>query len=328
MGIRRTILVGILIVLAAWMAACRAATEEPPAQGNALQGTEWVLISLNGQAPIEGREVTLRFGDTSIEGSGGCNTYGGTYAASADSLSLSDLYWTEMACMEPEGIMAQEQAYLQALNAAAGYRVEHDRLELYDEAGTQILAFVASTSAGEVPANTTSEFSLGCTLDVDETVPADEPVTLCFALSNPTARPLYVLTWYTPLEGMAGEIFQVTRDGQTLPYQGMLAKRGDPTRDEYVVIEPGETASTEVDLRTGYDLSAPGSYQVRFTAGLQDVVKDGSLLPRKRDGHQPQSLPCNTVDFSVVPAPETSSTTAVAAATPIDEIAATLGPSR
>ena len=49
-----------------------------------------------------------------------------------------------------------------------------------------------------------------------------------------------MLTWYTPLEGMAGEILQVTRDGAKLPYQGILAKRGDPTREEYVTIEPGE----------------------------------------------------------------------------------------
>jgi heat shock protein HslJ len=289
-----------------------------------LQDTEWLLVSLHGSAPIEGREVTLRFGDASIEGSGGCNTYGGSYTASGDSLTLSDLYWTEMACMEPDGIMAQEQAYFQALNAVASYRVEGDRLELYDEAGTQILALVASTSAalaGEgMPTVTTGEFSLDCTLDIDEAVPAGEPVNLRFALSNQTDRPLYVLTWYTPLEGMAGEILQVTRDGQALPYQGMLAKRGDPARDEYVVIEPGGTASAEVDLRAGYDLSTPGSYQVRFIAGLQDVTDDRSLVPQVRDDHRPQSLSCNTVNFSIVAA------TPVAAAKPIDESADTIGP--
>ena len=55
-----------------------------------------------------------------------------------------------------------------------------------------------------------------------------EPVNLRFALHNPTDRPLYVLTWHTSLEGMAGESMQVTRDGAKLPYQGTLAKRGDP----------------------------------------------------------------------------------------------------
>jgi peptidyl-Lys metalloendopeptidase len=314
MDIRRTIMVGIALVLTALMAACAAAAQDqPPAQGGTLQDTEWVLVSLNDNTLIEGKAVTLRFGETSIEGAGGCNTYGGSYIASEDGLRLSDVYWTEMACVEPKGIMEQEQAYFQALNAAARYRVAQDqsggdRLELYDEAGAQVLAFATSTAEAlveqEMPTRTTDELSLDCTLETDETYPVGEPVNLRFALHNQTNRPLYVLTWYTPLEGMAGEILQVTRDGEKLPYQGMLAKRGDPSRDEYVVIEPGETASAQVDLRVGYDLATPGSYQVQFIAGLQDVTDDGSSLPRKRDDHRPQSLSCNTVDFSIVPAPE------------------------
>jgi len=329
MNIRRTILVGITLVLAALMAACAAgAQDQPPTQSTTLTGTEWVLVTLNGNALIQGKEITLRFGEASIEGSGGCNTYGGSYTASEDSLRLDDVYWTEMACMEPKGIMEQEQAYFQALNAAVGYRVVQDqgsgdRLELYDEAGAQILAFVTSTSAAlageEMPTSTTPELSLDCTLEMDETYPVGEPASLRFALHNYTDRPLYVLTWYTPLEGMAGEIFQVTRDGEKLPYQGMLAKRGDPSREEYVAIEPGGVTSAEVDLRTGYDLSMPGSYQVQFTTGLRDVADDASLVPQKRDDHRPQSVSCNTVGFQIVPAPEPPTATLVAAATPTPE---------
>jgi peptidyl-Lys metalloendopeptidase len=320
MNIRRTVFVGITLVLAAWMVACAAAAQSQPlAQGSALAGTEWVLVSLKGNALMEGKTVTLHFGDTSIEGSGGCNTYGGSYTASGDSVNLSDVYWTEMACMEPEGIMEQEQVYFQALNAAAGYRVNGDRLELTDGAGVQTLAFIASTSAAlagaEMPTSATPVLSLDCTLEMDETYPVGEPVSLRFVLHNPTDRPLYVLTWYTPLEGMAGEILKVTRDGAELPYQGMLAKRGDPTRDEYVAIEPGEATSAEVDLRAGYDLSTPGSYQVQFTTGLQEVVDDASLIPRKRDDHRPQPLSCNTVRFRVEPAP-TATPTATATPTP------------
>jgi heat shock protein HslJ len=116
----------------------------PPAEGETLHDTTWQLISLNGDALIEGSDVTLRFGENRIEGSGGCNMYGGSYSTSDDSLKLRDLYWTEMACMEPEGVMAQEQAYFAALNAAVSYRVDSDRLEIYDEVNTPILVFVAA----------------------------------------------------------------------------------------------------------------------------------------------------------------------------------------
>jgi hypothetical protein len=165
--------------------------------------------------------------------------------------------------------------------------------------GLMILVLLAACAQGEVPMRTAPGLSLDCTLEMDETYPVGEPVNLRFELHNQTDRPLYVLIWYTPLEGIAGEIFQVTRNGEALDYQGMLAKRGDPSREEYMTIEPGEVASAEVDLGMGYDLSAPGAYRVRFTAGLQDVADDASLVPRKQDDHRLQSLACNTGSFNI-----------------------------
>jgi hypothetical protein len=162
-----------------------------------------------------------------------------------------------------------------------------------------ILALLAACAREDMPMRTTSGLSLECTLEMDEIYPVGEPVNLWFELHNQTDHPLYVLIWYTPLEGMAGEIFRVTRNGQELRYQGVLAKRGDPSREEYVAIEPGGATSAQVDLRTGYDLSMPGSYQVQLTTGLRDVADDASLVPRKRDEHQPQSLSCNTVRFNI-----------------------------
>jgi heat shock protein HslJ len=141
----RTTLVGAILILTLLLAACTNANQgQPPAPGAALSGTGWVLASLNGSAPMQGREVTLRFAETSVEGSAGCNTYGGSYTVSEDRLRLSGVYATEMACMEPAGIMKQEQAYLNALNTAAQFQVDGDRLEVYDGTGTQILSFVAA----------------------------------------------------------------------------------------------------------------------------------------------------------------------------------------
>jgi heat shock protein HslJ len=306
-----------LMFLALLSSCTKAGQAQPPAQNTELSGTEWVLTSLNGTSPIEDKEISLRFGEENIDGSGGCNTYGGSYSASGENLSLNDVYWTEMACMEPEGIMEQEQDYFQVLNAAVSYRLEGDRLVLYDKAGTQVLEFAAPTSVTssveEVPVDTSSSLSLGCTLEMDETYPAGEPVTLRFALHNQTDRPVYVLSWYTPLEGIAGDIFEVTRDGEELRYQGKLAKRGDPDQEAYITIEPGKSASAEVDLSTGYDLTAPDTYEVQFTPGLRDITADASLLPREQDDYQRQPLSCNTVSFQIVPEPDP------ATATPIPE---------
>jgi heat shock protein HslJ len=312
MTIGRTTLICIACLSACLLAACRAATQDqPPAD---LAGTAWALTTVNGTALVEGTAITLRFDDTELEGSAGCNHYGGSYAASADDLHISGVYATEMACMEPAGVMAQEQAYLAALNAVAQYQLVDDRLEMTDASGAQVLAFVSSTSEAlaekETPGGTTPTLSLNCTLEVDEAHAVGEPVNLRFALRNSTDRPLYVLTWYTPLEGIAGDIFQIARDGQALPYQGMLAKRGDPDRAAYIPIGPGETASAEVDLSMGYDLSTPGAYQAQLTTGLGDVTDDASLVPQRREDHRPQPLSCNTVRFQIVPAPGTPVATA------------------
>ncbi|MBS1251660.1 MAG: hypothetical protein MAG451_00693 [Anaerolineales bacterium] len=83
-------------------------------------------------------------------------------------------------------------------------------------------------------------------------------------MTNRTDTELYVLKWYTPLEGIAGEIFRVERDGQPLSYEGILASRAAPTRDDYILLSPGESVSAEVDLATAYDFSKAGEYTIDF----------------------------------------------------------------
>ena len=407
-----------------------AETASAPAEDNALWGSEWELLSLNGADPIEGKAITLRFGETSLEGSGGCNTYGGSYTASEGSLRLSDLYWTEMACMEPQGIMEQEQAYFEALNTATRYQtdrtpVDGDRLELYDEAGRQILVFVAagglrSASVTPTPESPTAtavvsatpvvpepppgfkqivdaasgvslwvpgswtivepgphggptilqsfpmdkyvggepfqagdtkcdltvhptgttvadvaprsrsdppltvlseqeivlqsgrpgwryevesmgrslslvaevneravvltcfgEFApfdevavtlgaadeasaLIATIEAQDSLPTGEAVNVTYTLTNVSSEGLYVLKWFTPLEGLAGDLFWVRRDGVGMEYRGKLVKRGPPTAEDYVWIDAGGSISAEVDLVEGYDFARAGEYTLQF----------------------------------------------------------------
>ena len=154
----------------------------------ALENTSWELESLNGNAVLLGTAITLEFSGDQISGSAGCNHYGGSYRAGADSLNVSDLFWTEMGCLEPEGILEQEQAYLTTLSAAARYQISDGKLEIRDETGTQVLVFAALGSKAleeeEMPTRTTPQLSLDCTLEMDETYPVGEAVNLRFAQSN------------------------------------------------------------------------------------------------------------------------------------------------
>jgi heat shock protein HslJ len=124
-----------LLILA--LAACGASG------ATALRDTAWELESLTGSDVLPGTTITLKFSGDQVSGSAGCNQYGGSYQAGENSLSIGDVFSTEMGCLEPAGILEQETAYLTALRTAATYQITADRLEIFDKAGAQVLIFVA-----------------------------------------------------------------------------------------------------------------------------------------------------------------------------------------
>jgi heat shock protein HslJ len=118
-----------------------------------LDGTEWVLILLNGRSVIERTQITLSFDDGFVSGSAGCNWYGVPsgaqaaffkYMATEDgTLTIPGFVITELLCDRPEGdVMEQEDAYIEALRSAAVYRVVDDRLEIDNAAGETTVVFL------------------------------------------------------------------------------------------------------------------------------------------------------------------------------------------
>lgn len=148
--------------------------------------------------------------------------------------------------------------------------------------------------------------SFCCTMEVKKpSFIVGEPVNFHFSIRNLTDRTLYVLTWYTPLEGLYGDIFRVIRDGrQEIPYRGIMAKRGQPTAEDYVFLGPGNAISREVDLATSYDLSKTGYYHVEFKKQLADITTNKQTIPRKQDAHQAHKILCNAVDFQIINKPQ------------------------
>lgn len=109
--------------------------------GDALDGTTWQLYSIGKYAPLPGSLTTLRFEDGQVSGLGGCNRYGGQYQIHGDTISIEELYATEMACTSPEGILLQEQVFLQSLGQAQRFELAEGRLQLYGSEG-EALTFV------------------------------------------------------------------------------------------------------------------------------------------------------------------------------------------
>jgi heat shock protein HslJ len=110
------------------------------AKATIVEETVWQLMFINGESPIVGSSITLRFQDGRVQGSSGCNTYGGDYTLENDGGFLAGpIAVTEMACVDPEGVMDQEVNYLQILQGAN--MLVRDGDELTIEGGGDTLVF-------------------------------------------------------------------------------------------------------------------------------------------------------------------------------------------
>lgn len=119
-------------------------------QPEGLAGTAWHVTGYNNgrQAVVSvlmGTELTMEFSaDGRVAGSAGCNRYTGSFKQDGKSLSFGPAAATRRMCVEPEGVMEQEQQFLEALETVATARQEADRLEMRTADG----ALAATLSQG------------------------------------------------------------------------------------------------------------------------------------------------------------------------------------
>jgi heat shock protein HslJ len=100
-----------------------------------LEGTAWVLTALGENRPIEGTQLTIAFEDDQVSGNTGCNLFSGSYKVDGDAIEFDGLSWTERGCMDPEGVMEQEQTYMGLLGVVQRFELDGDELQLF--AGSQ-----------------------------------------------------------------------------------------------------------------------------------------------------------------------------------------------
>jgi len=114
--------------------------------GGDLEGPTWQLGSLevDGQVSdaVAGAPVTATFEDGVVAGSGGCNTYSGSYTVDGDAISFGPIASTLIACEDPIG--SQEFAFFAALGRADSFDVSGGTLTL-SEGDTELATF---TDAG------------------------------------------------------------------------------------------------------------------------------------------------------------------------------------
>ncbi|MCF7985629.1 MAG: META domain-containing protein [Thiohalocapsa sp.] len=116
-----------------------------------LTGTQWQLVSLNNgkQAIVStlvGADVTLQFDADGRFSGQACNRYRGAYALNGNWLEIREpVATTRMMCPSPEGVMAQEAAYLDALTRVVRYEISGSGLTLFDGNASRLAVFVAAS---------------------------------------------------------------------------------------------------------------------------------------------------------------------------------------
>jgi peptidyl-Lys metalloendopeptidase len=98
----------------------------------------------------------------------------------------------------------------------------------------------------------------------------DEDVLVKVTITNTSSSPQYVLKSRTPFEGVEAPLFDITRDGDKVPYLGALIKRPAPTAADYYLLKPGASHTVRVELSSLYDMSVTGDYAISYrTSGAQ-----------------------------------------------------------
>ena len=108
-----------------------------------LLDKEWILQSFidNGESVTlhPNSEITIKFDQDEVTGSGGCNIYFGSYKiTNTNNLSIGPLASTEMACPD---IMNQEMKYLAAIQKINIIQVTENKLQLSSNDGKTVLDF-------------------------------------------------------------------------------------------------------------------------------------------------------------------------------------------
>lgn len=154
-----------------------------------LAGTQWQLASYGtpgAETPVaSGSVVTLSFESADrLGGNGGCNSFGGEYTVQNNTLTISGVVSTLMACAD-SAVTQQEQVYLSALGAAYGFERLDNQLIIHYNSGQRLIF----TRTGQ-PAPPVEQFE-------DRT----NPVALLASYYNAIARQEYQRAygyWETP----------------------------------------------------------------------------------------------------------------------------------
>lgn len=156
-------------------------------------------------------------------------------------------------------------------------------------------ALAASFSFGAYAAD-----GLTASISIDKRAlgPQDD-VVVNVTLTNASSVPQYVLKWHTPFGDIEESLFEVTRDGAKVPYEGMHVKRAAPTPADYYVIQPGKSHKVKVELSQMYNMSISGDYSIRYSTKSAKLFSNVDPAGKVMDKKQSDTLQSDALTVSI-----------------------------
>jgi heat shock protein HslJ len=124
----------VIIVAVAFGAGCTSQT--PRELENSWQVDTIVSESFSG-SPTMAVTMTLAGGEGN--GFSGCNTYSFRYELAEESITISGLYGTRLACKDP-GVMETERAFLDSISTATIWSIDGGALSFVSDATTVVFS--------------------------------------------------------------------------------------------------------------------------------------------------------------------------------------------
>lgn len=95
-----------------------------------------------------------------------------------------------------------------------------------------------------------------------------------FGFLNTDDAKYYLLKRDTPLEGHNSPFVQVSLHGSPLQYEGRYVYRTPPSKDEYILLKPGERVAVNVKINDIFTLHSDGLYDIKYNKPLQVLSKE------------------------------------------------------
>jgi hypothetical protein len=123
------------------------------------------------------------------------------------------------------------------------------------------------TDSGTPGQQTTTKNPVNCELRCEWTA---DGLIANLSFKNVTGDDLTLLKRNLLIGEEAAELmwapFEITRRSARIPYRGQAVKPVAPTESDYLTLTPGEVVTATVNVGTAYDLSAPGTYRIRYAS--------------------------------------------------------------